>query len=189
VRVIHCRGRPRLRDEPPPERRVRRQRGNKDLQRHQPTQPLITRSEHHRHPARSDRRLQSVPGYQRARLEPGHLRRKLLAQHSSASLPPSRYRAQEAFGMIHRQRPSQVFSCQGWLSSTAVRTSRRIRGRRMKPIAKAGSGASTFLTSANANRVWPDLRLRSRRFSLFPDRFTAMCSRCAPSCSTPALKR
>ncbi len=83
VRVIHRRRRPRLGDEPPPELLVHRHRRREDLQRHQAAQPLIAGPEDHREPACPDLRLQPVPRQQRARPEPGQIRREILAQQSS----------------------------------------------------------------------------------------------------------
>ena len=99
---VHLRRRPRLRDEPPPELLVRRHLRREDLQRHQSAQPLIAGAEHHRHPARPDPLLQSVPRQRPARPE-------FLAQHPS---PHRRTGALKALG-ARRQCTAQAIPVSG----------------------------------------------------------------------------
>ena len=75
-----------------------------DLQRHQPTQPLIASPEHHRHPARPDLRFQPVPRQQRACPKPGRLLREILAQHPSLAFDRRRRAALQHPRDGHRQR-------------------------------------------------------------------------------------
>ena len=80
VRILDRRGRLRLPDKPAPEILIGRQRRAEDLQRDQAVQPLITRPEHHRHPARTHLLLQQVPGNPRARSKTGQHTAGLPAQ-------------------------------------------------------------------------------------------------------------
>ena len=80
VRILNRRGRLRLPDKPAPEILIGRQRRAEDLQRDQAVQPLITRPEHHRHPARTHLLLQQVPGNPRARSKTGQHTAGLPAQ-------------------------------------------------------------------------------------------------------------